>query len=176
MDAPFDIKSPVLHEEEVREFYYNIEFNDDESINTRVGDVSAYLDEDLLGNILGVPREGIRSVVGRTCFVEFVKEYSKIPTTRCVGLPKKLMKGEYQLAFEFVNKNLLPQIEKRISATSTDLFIMESLCKFEPLDFPALILEHMYKIVIERKGKHEISYGYFLTKVFKYLNIPLGVG
>ncbi|KAH0737966.1 hypothetical protein KY290_036671 [Solanum tuberosum] len=58
------IKSPVLHEEEVREFYYNIEFAEDGSINTRVGEKSLHLDEDLLGQILEVPREGIRSLVG----------------------------------------------------------------------------------------------------------------
>ena len=53
---------------------------------------------------------------------------------------------------------------------------MEFLCKFESLELPALILEHMYKIVIERKVKHGMGYGYLLTKVFKYLNIPLGIG
>lgn len=138
--------------------------------------MSVYLDEDLLGNILDVSREGIRSVVGRTCSVEFVKKCSKIPTTRRAGLLKKLMKGEYDLVFEFVNKVFLPRTEKRISATSTDLFLMESLCKFEPLDLPAPMIEHMYKTVIERKGKHGMGYGYLLTKVFQYLNIPLGVG
>ncbi|KAG5605623.1 hypothetical protein H5410_027115 [Solanum commersonii] len=45
----FQIKSLVLHEEEVREFYYNIEFEEDGSINTRVGDKSLHLTEDLLG-------------------------------------------------------------------------------------------------------------------------------
>ena len=57
--------------------------------------MSVYLDEDLLGNILDVSREGIRSVVGRTCSIEFVKECSEIPTTRRAGLLKKLMKCEY---------------------------------------------------------------------------------
>ena len=32
----FDFKSLVLHEEEVREFYYNITFGEDGSLNTRV--------------------------------------------------------------------------------------------------------------------------------------------
>ena len=38
------------------------------------------------------------------------------------------------------------------------------------------MLEHMYKTVIERKGIHGMGYGYFLTEVFKYFNIPLSVG
>ncbi|KAH0743490.1 hypothetical protein KY290_031483 [Solanum tuberosum] len=51
---------------------------------------------------------------------------------------------------------------------------MESLCKFDPIDLPALILEHMYKTVVEHKGKHGMGYGYVLTKVFHHLSIPVG--
>lgn len=78
--------------------------------------------------------------------------------------------------FEYVSKVVLHLTEKRISATTTDLFIMEFLCKFEPLDLPALMLYHMHKTVIERKGKHGMGYGYFLSKVFQYVNIPLEAG
>ena len=53
---------------------------------------------------------------------------------------------------------------------------MESLCKFDLIHFPALILEHMYKTVVEHKGKHGMGYGYFFTKVFHHLNIPVGAG
>ncbi|TMW98988.1 hypothetical protein EJD97_003221 [Solanum chilense] len=88
--------------------------------------MNVYLDEDLLGNILEVPRDGIGFVVGRTCSVEFVKECSKIPTTRRAGLLKKLMKGEEEDFCHF-----------------PDLFLMESLCKLEPLDLPAPIIEHI---------------------------------
>lgn len=55
-----DTKFPILHEKDVREFYYNIVFCEDDSINTKVGDVRVHLDEDLHGNILGFPREGIK--------------------------------------------------------------------------------------------------------------------
>ncbi|KAG5585860.1 hypothetical protein H5410_046294 [Solanum commersonii] len=125
----FQIKSLVLHEEEARESYYNIEFAEDGSINTRVGDKSLHLDEDLLGQLLEVPREGIRSLVRKSCTTEIVKEFSKIPNTRRVGVQKKLMKREYQLMLKFVNKVLLPRTEKKTAASATDLFIMESLCK-----------------------------------------------
>ncbi|KAH0737953.1 hypothetical protein KY290_036658 [Solanum tuberosum] len=108
--------------------------------------------------------------------MEFVKECSKIPKTRRAGIQKKLMKGEYQLLFEFINKVLLPRIEKRTVAFTSNLFIMESLCKFDPIDVPALMLEHMYKTVVNHKGKHGMGYGYFLTKVFHHLNISMGAG
>ncbi|KAH0722612.1 hypothetical protein KY290_005261 [Solanum tuberosum] len=134
----FQNKSSVLHEEEVHEFYYNIEFAEDGSIKSRVGDKILHLDEDQLGQILEVPREGIRSLVRNSCTTEFT--------------------------------------EKWTAASAVDLFIMESLCKFEPIDLPALMMEHMYRSVIEHKGKHGMGYGYFLTKVVHHLNIPVGTG
>ncbi|TMX01926.1 hypothetical protein EJD97_023113 [Solanum chilense] len=128
----FNKKSLILHEEEVREFYYNIQFQKDGSVHTRVNDIAVHLDEILLGKILRVPRDGTRSLIGKTCYVEFVTLVSKLPTKKCVGLFKKVIKR--------------------------------------------IMLEHMYKNVIERKGIHGMGYGYFLTEVFKYFNIPLSVG
>ena len=43
-------------------------------------------------------------------------------------------------------------------------------------DLPGLMLEHIYKTVIERKDVHGMGYGYFLTEVFKHFQIPLIVG
>ena len=54
----FNRKSPILYEEEVREFYYNIQFNEDGSILIRVNDIAVHLDEGLLSKILRVPKEG----------------------------------------------------------------------------------------------------------------------
>ena len=89
----------------------------------------------VLSKILRVPREGTRSVLGRTCSTEFSSLISKIPTTKVTGIYKNIMKREYQLVFEFINKVLLPHTEKRTSATATtaaDLFVMVMLCIFEP--------------------------------------------
>ena len=131
----FNRKSPILYEEEVCEFYYNVQFKEDGSILTRVNDIVVHLDESLLSKILRVPREGTRSVLGRTCSTEFASLISKIPTTKVTGIYKNIMKREYQLVFEFINKVLLPHTENRTSATATtaaDLFVMVMLCIFEP--------------------------------------------
>ncbi|KAH0685487.1 hypothetical protein KY290_016965 [Solanum tuberosum] len=101
----FMTKSPILHEDQVREFYYNVNFAEDGSLNTLVGDESLHLDEELLGKILEVPREGTRSVVGKFFSKQFVKECSKIPDMHRGGVQKKLMKGEYQLLLKFFNKH-----------------------------------------------------------------------
>ena len=94
---------------------------------------------------------GTRSVIGKTCSVKFVALVSNLTIKKCAGVFKKVIKNDYQLVFEFVNKTLLPRTEKRPSATSVDLYVMELLCKFEPLNLPGIMLEHMYKTVIERK-------------------------
>ena len=112
----------------------------------------------------------------RTCSSEFASVISKTPTTKVAGIYKKIMKSEYQLVFEFINKVLLPCTEKRTIATAADLFVMEMVCSFETLNLPGLMLEHIYKTIIERKGVHGMGYEYFLTEVFKHFQIPLSVG
>ena len=70
-------------------------------------------------------------MIGKTCSAEFVALVSKLPTTKCARVFKKVMKSEYQLVFEFVNKTLLPRTKQRTSTTSADLFGMELLCNFD---------------------------------------------
>ncbi|KAG5632538.1 hypothetical protein H5410_004255 [Solanum commersonii] len=43
----FMTKSPVMHEDQVRKFYYNVEFNEDASLHTLVGDKRIHLNEEL---------------------------------------------------------------------------------------------------------------------------------
>ena len=62
----FNRKSLILNEEEVREFYCNIQFKKDGSILTRVNDIAVHLDKFMLGQILRVPREGTRYVTRKT--------------------------------------------------------------------------------------------------------------
>ena len=79
----------------MREFYYNIQFKDDGSILTRVNNIVVCLDEGVLSKILRVPKEGTRSVLGKTFSSEFAFMISKTPTTKVAGIYKKIMKSEY---------------------------------------------------------------------------------
>ncbi|KAG5576071.1 hypothetical protein H5410_056205 [Solanum commersonii] len=74
----FMTQSPVMHEEEVMELYYNVEFTECGSLNTQVRNKAFHLNEERLGEILNVPREGIRSVVGRPCTKSSTKECGKL--------------------------------------------------------------------------------------------------
>ncbi|KAH0644771.1 hypothetical protein KY284_032655 [Solanum tuberosum] len=38
------------------------------------------------------------------------------------------------------------------------------------------MLEYMHNTISVKDGRHGMGYGYFLTKVFKYFEIPLGLG
>ncbi|KAK4716101.1 hypothetical protein R3W88_014439 [Solanum pinnatisectum] len=86
----FMTKSPVMHEDQVMEFYYNVEFNEDGILQTLVGDKRMHLNEELLGEILEVPREGIRSVAGKLCTQHFANKCSKLPDMHRAGIQKKL--------------------------------------------------------------------------------------
>ncbi|KAG5576057.1 hypothetical protein H5410_056191 [Solanum commersonii] len=103
-----------MHEEHVMEFYYNVEFIEDGSLNTQVGDKAFYLNEERLAEILNVPRKGIDSWlddhVPRT-----LQKSGKLSQMNCVGISKKLLKGDSQVLFEFVNKVLLLRLVVELS-------------------------------------------------------------
>jgi len=122
-------------------------FLKDGGISTVVRAVEISLSEDFLGIILGVPCKGIRSVEGCETSTEYVQWATKYRNMKCTGLPKKFLKGEHQLFFQFVNKVLLPRTEKRTVASSTDLFLMEQLDKLEAINHPIIMLEHMHWIM-----------------------------
>lgn len=72
------------------------------------------------------------------------------------GVLKKYLKEEYQFPIELVNKVLLPHSEKCIVASATNLLFMNSLSKFEDINLPALMIEHMYKVMTVKDKKHEM--------------------
>ena len=63
----FQDSIPIFDESEVRKFYCNAECLENDSIETQVKGVKIKLTEEVLGEILGVPLFGIRSVFGKTC-------------------------------------------------------------------------------------------------------------
>ena len=76
--------------------------------------------------------------------------------------------------FKFVNRVLFPRKETKIVATSYDKYLIETLSKFEPIDLSTLIIEHLFKTLIEREGMYGMWYVYFLMKEFDHLHIPVG--
>lgn len=104
----------VLHEAQMRELYYNVAFVEDGSLNTQVGNRRLHLDEEMLGEILKVPREGIRSIAGQSCSKGFVHECRKLPKLSSACISKKFLKWEYQFYFEFINKVLFPNLRKEL--------------------------------------------------------------
>ncbi|KAH0665067.1 hypothetical protein KY285_026273 [Solanum tuberosum] len=126
------------------------------------------LSEESLGIILGVPSEGTRSVEGCKPSSEYVQRATKYGDMKCVGLLNKFLKEEYQIFFEFINKVLLPQSEKRTVASATDLFLIEKLDELETISLPGFMLEHMRRIMTWKNAKHGIPNGYLLNHVFEH--------
>ncbi|KAH0665459.1 hypothetical protein KY290_027692 [Solanum tuberosum] len=132
--------------------------------------------EKLWGIILGVPVLGVRTIEGCKPSGEFSKHSTKRGDVKRAGLPKKFLKGEYQLMFEFINKVMVPRTEKRTVASAADLFLMEKLDELEEINLPAIMLEHMHRVMTWKNAKHGIPYGYLLNFVFNHFEIPVGKG
>ncbi|WMV49881.1 hypothetical protein MTR67_043266 [Solanum verrucosum] len=78
--------------------------------------------------------------------------------------------------FEFINKVLVPRSEKKNVAFVADLFLMEQLDELEAINLPAIMLEHMHKVMTWKNSKHGIPYGYLLNYVFEHFHVTLGRG
>ncbi|KAG5628683.1 hypothetical protein H5410_000400 [Solanum commersonii] len=135
----FEPPAPYQHEPKVREFFYKMELLEDGGITTTVKDIDIRLDEETLGIILGVPVKGVRTIEGCKPSGEFTKLTTKRGEIKRTGLPKKLLKGEYQLVFEFINKVLVPRTEKHTVTSAADLFLMEKLVELEEINLSAII-------------------------------------
>lgn len=46
----------------------------------------------------------------------------------------------------------------------------------EKESFPKLMIKHMKRVTSPRTGPHGLAYGFFLSIVFKKLDVPLGKG
>ncbi|KAH0667624.1 hypothetical protein KY290_029786 [Solanum tuberosum] len=89
----FEWPVPSLHQAKVRKFSYNMEIREDGSNGTKVHDVEIDLSEDILGVILEVPCLGIRSMDEGLPLKTFISPEGKIDGLKCVGIPKKYLKG-----------------------------------------------------------------------------------
>ncbi|KAH0644974.1 hypothetical protein KY284_032858 [Solanum tuberosum] len=122
------------------------------------------------------PEVRVRTIEGCKPSGEFSKHATKRGDVKRAGLPKKFLKGEYQLMFEFINKVMVPRTEKRTVASAADIFLMEKLDELEEINLPAIILEHMDIVMTWKNAKHGIPYGYLLNLVFNHFEIPVGKG
>ncbi|KAL3330128.1 hypothetical protein AABB24_034139 [Solanum stoloniferum] len=122
--------------------------------------VEITLSEEVLGIILDIPCKVIRFVKGCKTSIDYVQRATKFGDLKCAWVPKKFIKVEHQLYFEFVNMVLLPRTEKRIVASSTYLFVMEQLDIYEAINLPGIMLERMHRIMTVKNGKHGITYKY----------------
>lgn len=116
----FEWSVPFLHDLGEQGFIINLR-----KISFRVDKVS-------LSEILQVKKATIKSVVNKSLSKNFLEEAGKLKKLNPLVVSKKPLKGQYQLYFEFVNKVLLPRIEKRTIATMVDLYLMEKLSTMVP--------------------------------------------
>lgn len=87
---------------------------------------------------------------------------------------KKTLKSEYQLLFKLVSKVLFPRFEKRTTVSGPDLFFMKVLLKYEKVNLPTIMIEHINTVITVKDGNHGLAYRFWLNRVFPYFNVECG--
>ncbi|XP_059306301.1 uncharacterized protein LOC132057704 [Lycium ferocissimum] len=165
---------PNIYEAQVVEFFSNLYCSDYQgTLITSVSGTDFELTEEVLGKILKVPTEGIRTITRTTSsnFKVMISQNMVENTSARASLLKKEMKAEYQLMFELVNKVLLPRADGRTVASIADLVLIEALSNFQRINLTAIMIEHIIKVVNAPEGKHGLPYGFGLTKVFEHFKV-----
>lgn len=138
-----------------------MEIQEDGGFITKVREISFRVDEASLSKILQVKKAGIKSIVDISPSKSFSEKGGNLKKLNPSVISKKLIKGQYQLYVEFVNKILLPRTEKRTIATIADLYLIEKLSTLVLINLPALMMEHMIKVFKMAERKHGLAYGFF---------------
>ncbi|KAK4357431.1 hypothetical protein RND71_023041 [Anisodus tanguticus] len=166
--------APSVYEAEVAEVYANLCHIDDYTMFLSMNGIKFMLNELVLGEILEVQIHGMK-IVSREDSTAFKNVIAKREeSTTKARLIKNELKPEYQLMFAFVNKVLLPMTEGHYIASVADLVLIETLSAFQPVSLPAIMIEHMIKVVNTSEGRHGLTYGFLLTKVLAYFKVRTG--
>ena len=139
------------------------------SINSYVKGVKFTLDRSVLQNILGLGagREIYRENINRkdqlsVLYGQDTDEYMQ-PTANNLPL-------ELRLVHHFIYNIFVPKIEKYEHVSDKELFFLWAYIIDSKIDLPMFILDHIFRATM---NKVSLSYGIFLTKVFKYFKINL---
>lgn len=173
---------PVVHEDEVCQFYKRFKLVKGDTVETTVKGVKISFTDQDLGDILGVPTVGCGEYVKRE-WIEYGREKSRMYLTakfsqgRDAGEPRKVFKGDmtpaHKLLCELVNKCILPRYERRNEANCLDMLVMDVIDQGMLVNLPSLMVKHMTRAA---EGSHALPYGFWLTRVFTHFKVPLNVG
>lgn len=111
-------------------------------------------------------------MVGKKASNLFMDDIGKQPRNlNSDQMLKKQMKPLYQLVFALVNKVILPRAERHSFAALADLYPMEGLVNFSPVNLSCIMIEHITKICDLKGSSHGLGYGFLLTRVFDHFKV-----
>ncbi|KAH0728144.1 hypothetical protein KY284_004009 [Solanum tuberosum] len=158
--------------EDTREFYINA-IGSVALISITVCCVSFTVNAEILSSILGVPNRGWCHYVkrdwppleGNTFTLDICHRFSNdLMMDEYTRIDKGVMLPLRQLLFDVVHKIILPRKQKRTEANYLDLTLMELLLSKIQINFPALILNHIYGLCVLDKKERGLAYGFWLGK------------
>lgn len=153
----------------VREFYQNATFEEEEIISS-VRDIEIRLNEDVLGQVLRVPVEGVLedSVEERGSRLGFLLNRDVVGDF--VKVEARDFDVETRLLHHIVSRIILPRGGRFDLVTNRDVAVMCHILREVPISLPQLILSVM-KDVVNRKAP--LPYGMILTHVFRAFGLRL---
>ncbi|GAB2265527.1 hypothetical protein Dimus_000575 [Dionaea muscipula] len=140
-----------MHIDAVKEFYVSltlVHYKKKEFPRSRVRGVEIEFDSLKLASILSVP--------GNNSICEYIKEVCK---------KSKISRNEA------LPENVVPRFGKRDTTSYMDLIYMDHLTSRRLVNLPRVMMRHMSYVISVKD--HELSYGDWLTMVFKAFNVPL---
>nr|XP_009761592.1 PREDICTED: uncharacterized protein LOC104213746 [Nicotiana sylvestris] len=150
-------------------------------VSSLVKGVLVQFDAEKLGEILDIPSKGFDDYTRQRwpCLdslptaLEITKRFcDSKDVNEARAVQKSEMRVEHKFVFEFVNKCLLPRQERRHTANYMDLVLMECLERGKQINWPALIVKLLDRVINGSKA-HATPYGFILTTVLDRLNVPL---
>ncbi|GAV91191.1 hypothetical protein CFOL_v3_34590 [Cephalotus follicularis] len=179
----FQINAPY-NVEIVREFYSNLtnvgySCNDKLELKTRVNTIVIKFDDQILGNILGVPNVGSKffetkkwsedhELVLEDCLRVF---YPNENVFGGMAKPTNLLSAEHRLLHHITATQILPTSGGHEKMSYQDLYIMWHIVNGKPLNLPHLIMENMVRA--SSKVEDAFPYGMVITKIISHFGIVI---
>ena len=78
----------------------------------------------------------------------------------------------HQLLFLFIIKNIIPRGQGRNQADAMDQCFTDLMDRGEQINLPTIMIRHIAHIANTTR-KHDLGYGFLLTRVFEYFRREL---
>ncbi|GAV74178.1 hypothetical protein CFOL_v3_17659 [Cephalotus follicularis] len=180
----FQINAPY-YVEIVKKFYTNLtnirdSCDDKLELKTKINRVVIKFDDQILGNILGVPAVGSKFFETKKWYEdpELVLEdclrvfYPNENIFGGMAKPTNLLSAEHRLLYHITTTHILPTSSGHEKMSFQDLYVMWHIVSGKPLNLPHMVMKNMMRASSKVEGA--LPYGMVITKIISHFGIVVG--